>query len=501
MPAERTIGNYVLGPLLGRGGMSEVRSATHRFLDDRVAIKLLRSTAGDADARAAFLAEATRTRAIDHPGVVRVIDVGCDGDDFYLVMELLDGETLATRLARGGRFDEATVRRLGAAIADGAAAAHARGIIHRDLKPGNIMLVGPGGEPKIVDFGIARQLDHLAARTTGSRTGTPAYMAPEQLTGGLIAPCVDIWALGAILYEALAGRLPFEGYVNGRCPQLFETPRRLADFATVSAPLDALIASCLDRDPARRPPSMTAIARALRGEAAEERITEEVGPAIEAPRVDAPRIDAPRVNAPTTAAPVTAPRRRIAIASLTTVVVLAGIAIAWSSRESPAQSAPAGTPSSTEPAPTSPEAVPASTEPAPTGARGSPPSSPDTAAADGYDPRPSGDKTAAAGSDSPSSDDDTLTEAPPEPRPRSWSTPFTVLVRSAPAGASIIVDGKRVGVTPASIALRAPAQVLVTRSGYQPSRVRAERAGPILVRLVPLPRARERRSSAGETLD
>src|SRR6185295_1067828 len=117
MPAERTIGNYVLGPLLGRGGMSEVRSATHRFLDDRVAIKLLRSPPGDADARAAFLAEATQTRAIDHPGVVRVIDVGCDGDDFYLVMELLDGETLATRLARG-RLDEATVRRLGAAIAD-----------------------------------------------------------------------------------------------------------------------------------------------------------------------------------------------------------------------------------------------------------------------------------------------------------------------------------------------------------------------------------------------
>ncbi|MGH2899701.1 MAG: protein kinase domain-containing protein, partial [Solirubrobacteraceae bacterium] len=137
MPAERTIGNYVLGPLLGRGGMSEVRSATHRFLDDRVAIKLLRSTAGDADARSAFLAEATQTRAIDHPGVVRVIDVGCDGDDFYIVMEHLDGETLATRLAHAGRLDEPTVRRLGAAVADGAAAAHARGIIHRDLKPGN----------------------------------------------------------------------------------------------------------------------------------------------------------------------------------------------------------------------------------------------------------------------------------------------------------------------------------------------------------------------------
>jgi len=102
---------------------------------------------------------------------------------------------------------------------------------------------------------------------------------------------------------------------------------------------------------------------------------------------------------------------------------------------------------------------------------------------------------------SSNADDDAVTATAPDPKPRTWSTPFTVLVRSAPAGASIIVDGKRVGVTPASIALRAPAQVLVTRSGYQPSRVRAERAGPILVRLVPLPRVRGRRPSAGETLD
>jgi serine/threonine-protein kinase len=306
-------------------------------------------------------------------------------------------------------------------------------------------------------------------------------MAPEQLTGGLIAPCVDIWALGAILYEALAGRLPFEGYANGRCPQLFETPRRLGDFATVSPALEAMIASCLDRDPARRPPSMAAIARALRGEAAEERITEDVAPSIDAPRIDAAGVDAHRIDAPGVAVPAAAPRRRIAIVSLTTVVVLAALAIAWRARERPAQRVPTATPSSTEP-------VPASPEPPPTAAQ--------------TGPAPDRNEPAADGSDAPSSsDEDAVNATPPDPPPRAGSTPLTVLVRSAPAGASIIIDGKRVGITPASIALRAPAQVLVTRSGYQPLRVRAEHSGPILVRLVPLPRARERRSPAGETLD
>src|ERR1043165_4096518 len=101
---ERTIGNYVLGPILGRGGMSVVHAAEHRFLGDRVAIKLLRSSlAADPAATAAFVAEATRTRAIDHPGVVRVLDFGSDGDAFYLVMERLGGGSPAPRPAAGGR--------------------------------------------------------------------------------------------------------------------------------------------------------------------------------------------------------------------------------------------------------------------------------------------------------------------------------------------------------------------------------------------------------------
>ena len=275
MSGERTIGNYVLGPLLGRGGMSEVHAGAHRFLGDRVAIKLLRSQlAADAAATAAFVAEATRTRAIDHPGVVRVLDFGSDGDAFYLVMERLDGESLAARLARAGRLDEPELRRLGAAIADGLAAAHDRGIVHRDLKPGNIVLVGD--QPKIIDFGIARE---VAAAATGSRLGTIAYMAPEQLTGGLVAPCVDIWALGVVLYEAAAGRLPFDGFAGGRTPQLFEAPPPLGGVAPVSPALASLIAGCLERDLTRRTPSMRAIAEALRDPGEDPRITQDVAPA------------------------------------------------------------------------------------------------------------------------------------------------------------------------------------------------------------------------------
>ncbi len=125
----RTLGNYDLGVLIGRGGMSEVYEARHRFLGDVVAIKLLRShLANDASATEAFVAEATRTRTIVHPNVVQVRDFGHDGGAFYLVMERLEGETLAALLKRGP-LAEARARELGAAIADGVAAAHERGIV------------------------------------------------------------------------------------------------------------------------------------------------------------------------------------------------------------------------------------------------------------------------------------------------------------------------------------------------------------------------------------
>jgi serine/threonine-protein kinase len=248
-----------------------------------VAITLLRD--GDAGAAlAAALAEAAAPRAIDHPAVVRVLDVGHDPatGQCYLVMERLDGEALAARLARVGHLDEASARRLGAMIAEGMAAVHARGIVHRDLKPANVIVHGEA--PTIVDFGIAKHLGERTVATTARRIGTPPYMAPEQFTGGVITPAVDVFALGVMLFELVTGELPFVGYDDGRCPQLFDAPRRLGGRG--SPDLDALIARCLAREPGQRPRAMTEVARALRGEAgtvgdiADERVTEDAGPVL-----------------------------------------------------------------------------------------------------------------------------------------------------------------------------------------------------------------------------
>src|SRR5215207_4314516 len=183
----RSVGNYVLGAQLGRGATSEVFAAEHRFLGDPAAIKLLRAEGAGEGGGAALeelVAEAAKLRAVAHPNVVRVLDVGSDpaSGRCYLAMERVDGESLAARLLREGRLPEAEVRRLGAAIADGLAAVHAAGLVHRDLKPANVML--DGARPKLVDFGIAKFLGGDAALATSRRVGTPAYMAPEQLTGG-----------------------------------------------------------------------------------------------------------------------------------------------------------------------------------------------------------------------------------------------------------------------------------------------------------------------------
>ena len=350
---SQLVGDYALGALLGRGGASAVYAARHRTTGAEVALKLLH--VGDE----AALAEAEAPRAIDHPAVVRVLDAGTDAATGrgYVVMEKVDGESLAERLRRGP-LPEAAVRRLGAAIADGMAAAHARGVVHRDLKPANVMLAGDA--PRIVDFGIAKQLGDRAGSATVRRIGTPAYMAPEQFAGGLITPAVDVWALGVVLFEAATGMLPFVGWDDGRCPPLVDAPARCG--SEVSAGFDAIVQRCLARAPGQRFASMAALAAALRDEVEDrERVTEDAGPLVAVTDLHPTIVDPrpPIAHVASVAAP-THPRRRWSeiILVFGSMLAVGALLVAQRCGDSPRRSAAAPLALDPDAGPTTAEAPP-----------------------------------------------------------------------------------------------------------------------------------------------
>ena len=201
------LGPYALETLLGHGGMGEVYRARDTRLDRSVAIKILApGIAPDVAARGRLVAEARAASLLNHPNICALYDIGSHEATDFLVMELLEGETLAARLMPGP-LPFPLVVRIGAEIAQALDAAHARGIVHRDLKPGNVMLTRTGA--KLLDFGIATigrpavDGDDQPPSSTGTVTGTPPYMAPEQLEGVDVDSRADIFALGAVLYLSL----------------------------------------------------------------------------------------------------------------------------------------------------------------------------------------------------------------------------------------------------------------------------------------------------------
>jgi len=267
----RQFGHYRILAPLAAGGMGEVFRALDTHLDREVAIKLLPvDTFADPHARRRMRDEALSLSRLQHPHIAVIHDFAEQDGIPFLVMELIDGETLAHRLERGA-LPEPEVRRIGAEIADALAAAHERGIVHRDLKPANVMITSRGAV-KVVDFGIARRTPEggTAATTitaTAGIAGTLPYMAPEQLLGGRIDGRTDLFAFGAVLYEMVTGTRPFAGessmaLANAILNQAPERPSRVRP--GIPADLEAVILRCLEKRATDRYASAADVAAALR---------------------------------------------------------------------------------------------------------------------------------------------------------------------------------------------------------------------------------------------
>ncbi|GAA4440519.1 serine/threonine-protein kinase [Phytohabitans houttuyneae] len=249
---------YAIVEQIGVGGMSEVWLAVDQVLDRPVAVKALTATLDDEpDLFAATWREARATAKLTHPHVTQIYDYGeqrlSDGSVVpYLVMELLDGRNLADRLAAGPLpWPEAA--RTAAQVASGLAAAHRMGVVHRDVKPGNVMLTQTGA--KVLDFGIAALAGARPEGDGGWLVGTPAYAAPERLDAGPPDPADDVYALGALLYEALTGRPPLPVATWDEAEQAHRRSPAVAPPSVPGLPsgVAALVLACLSRDPDRRP--------------------------------------------------------------------------------------------------------------------------------------------------------------------------------------------------------------------------------------------------------
>ncbi|WP_134739744.1 serine/threonine-protein kinase [Nocardioides sp. 503] len=250
-PARLLGGRYELGAVLGRGGVADVHRATDTLLSREVAVKRLReATPSDAD-RARFTAEARTLAVLSHPGLVTLLDAGESEERPYLVLELVEGSTLAGLLARGPLPDPEEAARLLGTVAGALAYAHDAGVVHRDVKPGNVLL-GDDGRVKLADFGIARIVGDTVRHTmTGTTVGTVGYLAPEQVSGAEITPAVDVYALGLVLLEAVTGEKAFTGSTAEAAVARLARDPHVPD--TVSAPLADLVRAMTARDPAARP--------------------------------------------------------------------------------------------------------------------------------------------------------------------------------------------------------------------------------------------------------
>jgi serine/threonine-protein kinase len=260
----KTLGPYTIKEILGSGGMAVVYRATGPD-GKTVALKVLFPPPGtEAEILVRFEREARTTARLNHPSIVRVVDVGHAHDHAYLAMNLIEGENLTTRLARIGKFNESIAIDIIWQIADALYYAHSQGVVHRDVKPSNILLTSDN-HALLTDFGVAQALDDTALTRSGHTVGTPAYMAPEQATGRVaVDGRADLYSLGVVLYQMVTGRVPFEGST----PQIlhahvYDLPPAPSTMATISPGLESVILKAMAKNVSERFQTGAAMAQAL----------------------------------------------------------------------------------------------------------------------------------------------------------------------------------------------------------------------------------------------
>jgi serine/threonine-protein kinase len=254
-------GRYKLISRIAIGGMGEVWQAQDEVILRDVAIKILKQEyMGDPGFLERFRTEARHAAMVNHEGIANVYDYGEDGGSAYLVMELVPGDSLARILEVEKSLSDERVLDIIAQTSRALYEAHQAGLVHRDVKPGNL-LITPDGHVKITDFGIARVADQVGLTATGQVMGTVQYLAPEQATGKPATPSTDIYSLGIVAYEALAGKRPFTGesQMEIAMAQINKTPPALP--GNVDARVANLVMSCLAKKPNQRPESALALAK------------------------------------------------------------------------------------------------------------------------------------------------------------------------------------------------------------------------------------------------
>jgi serine/threonine protein kinase len=263
---ETIAGRYKVEELVGHGGMSSVYKARDALLERHVALKILHEQySTDEDFVERFKREARSVAQLQHPNIVTVIDRGEENGRQFIVFEYIEGENLKEHVVRQGRLDVREALEIADEVARGLAFAHGQGLIHRDVKPQNVLLNGDG-RAKVTDFGIARTLDVDGMTQTGTVLGTSNYIAPEQASGQPVDAHSDVYALGAVLYELLAGEVPFPGesFVAVAMKHMHEPAPNLLDVRRdVPLRVAAAVDRALEKDPEQRFPTMDAFAAEL----------------------------------------------------------------------------------------------------------------------------------------------------------------------------------------------------------------------------------------------